>query len=208
MSKEQLVELKKKLLESKRYKLAHIGKNNQDELEIEPFDDKVFFEEELKRTRNKNIESRVIKYIEISCEKILKALTEKNVEYDEIRINILPLFYIEDKNLDSKIDDEGRISQENLDQTEKFRNLVTIIIDFNIRNNNDYTILPESIYRILDNLMLPNFTIDYEIFASLLDNEGYKLNKQSFDDIYQARLNEEEIGFRIEFKKQKKYRKQ
>lgn len=203
MSKQELIELKKNLLNSKRYKLAYISKNNLDEIEIELFEDKIFFEEDLKKKSNESNELNVFKYIESSCEELIRLLAEKNLEYDEIKISISPLFYLEDKELDIKINDEGVVAPENLKQIERFKELTTIIFDFNIKNNNESIILPASVNRVLETLISPNFAVNYEKFAKKLYSEGYEINKLSFEDIYQARITEEEIGFSIEFVKEK-----
>lgn len=204
MAKDELIELKERLLSSKRYKLTYIEGNIDGTLAIEYFDEKPVLSENIK-LYDEEEDKKAADYLEKSVEKIVRKLAEEEISYDEIEVGILPLFYISDSLLKEKLDEEGNIKAEDLTEYDIIRDKATIIYDFNIKEEGNPVTLTKEILLMLDELVSENFLVDYETFVEMMCDRGYIINEPRFSAALRCRKENGKIGFNIEFPKRKKF---
>lgn len=204
MAKDELIELKERLLSSKKYRLAYIEGNNDNTLTIEYFDEKPALSENI-QIYDENEDKKAADYLENAVEKIVRKLAEEEISYDEIEVGILPLFYISAGLLKEKLDDEGNLKEEDLTENDIIRDKATIIYDFNIKEDGNPVTLTKDVLLMLDELVSQNFLVDYETFVEMMCDRGYIINEPRFFSALKCRKENGQIGFNIEFPKRKKF---
>ena len=205
MSKQELIDLKEKLLASSKYCLADINKKDDKRVEVEVFDNfttlganiKLYDEEE---------DRRAVRYLEKSCERLIRLLANREISYDELEIEITPLFYLSETVL-KKLNEDYSINKEEITENDVINDKVKLLYAFNVKEEGKYKELPKMVLNYMDNFASSIFLVDYNTFTEILLDEGYEVNQVTFKKALEAKKDGENIGFNIEFPKEKKYNK-
>ena len=201
MSKQELISLKEKLLRSTKYYLVDITKIDNQKVEIEAFESFTTLSANIK-LYDEEEDRRAVRYLEKSCERLIRLLANQDISYDEVDIEILPLFYLSEAVL-KKIDFDYYIDKNEITENDVVNDKVKILLNFNVRENGNYARLPNIVLKCMDDFASSIFLVDYNTFAGMLCEEGYELNQVTFEKVLQARKNGEDIGVNIEFPKEK-----
>lgn len=205
MSKQELINLKKRLLLSRKYYLVDLFSTRDGRVEVDQFDNYTTLGDNIK-IYDEEEDKKAVKYFEKSCERLIRLLADKGISYDELEIEVTPLFYLNESVL-KLLDSNSSVAQDEITENDVINDKAKILFFYNVKENGTSVKLPSSVLEYLETITSPMFLVDYNTFTESLYDDGYEISEVSFKKALEARKKGKIIKYNIEFKEEKKYKK-
>ena len=106
MSKKELYELRKRLIDSEKYKMVVIDGSDDKYINYDiVYNDHTYLKENIVGSYKRKYDKDSVGFLERSFEKIMRLLADKNISYDSIEALICPTFFMKEYNI---VNDSGK----------------------------------------------------------------------------------------------------
>ena len=206
MSKNELYELRKRLINSEKYKMVVIedSENNYINLDVVYSDHTYLKENIISSYKHKNDKDSVV-FLEKSFERIMRLLADKNISYDSIEVLICPSFFMKEYNLLNNSGKDLSIEKDSFNNNMFIdNNLVSICYLFSVKSS-DAIIYDEEINRFIDRISSAKFLVDYNSYAREVALNGFPLEDYNYDMLIQSQINNKGTSIKLDFEKEKTF---
>lgn len=206
MSKNELYELRKRLLESTKYKKVNIEGSEDNYINLNIlYNDHSYLEENIYGTHKSNNAKVATEFLEKSCEKLIRILADNNISYDTINILLCPTFFMKEFDINS-VDSNCNIKKD------KFRedmlinnNLVEMSYLLSVKKDNQYVELDERINEYINKVANVRFLMDYNYFARCVALNGFPLENYDYAMLIESQINNKGTNIKLDFEKEKTF---
>ncbi|MBR4618553.1 MAG: hypothetical protein IKO49_04530 [Bacilli bacterium] len=202
MNKSELLKLKEKLLKSETYCLVDIFGNEDGYINLELIDNTKLLKENIEGAHREDSEDVAVRYFEKACENFIRTMATNNISYDQIEVDISPLFYIKSSAIDQKATEEGDILESDFQAHDLLDDMIVTNFAFCALENGK-RVETDSINHYTDKLLTPQFTLKYSTFVDKMSNKDFDLDTISFKDVVESRKNGKSLKITIDFTNKK-----
>lgn len=205
MSKNELYELRQRLIDSEKYKTIIIDGSYNNTISLDIINrDRTYLKENIVASYKNHYDEDAALFLEKSCERLIRILADKNIPYDSIEVLMRPTFFMKEYNLENDVDEDFNINQNMFKKDMLIDNgLVNINYILYVKNDGQYVNNFDEINEIIDKMSLAKFLVDYDNFARCIALNGYYLEEDSYDKLICSELNNKSTVIKLDFENEK-----
>ena len=204
MSKNELYQLRKRLVNSEKYRMIIFEGSNEEVINLDiMYRNHKYLKEGITSIYKPRYDKDAVVFLEKSYEKLMIMLTEKNISYDSIETLICPSFFMKEYNIINDVDDNLNISKELFNNNMLIDNrLVSISYLLSVKSDGNI-VLNDDINKLIDNISKAKFLVDYDNYAREVALNGFPLEDYNYDMLIQSQINNKETNIKLDFEKNK-----
>lgn len=205
MSKNELYELRKKLINSEKYKMIIIDGSDKDIINLDfVHKEHTYLKESILNLYNIKNNQLALETLEQQCGRLMGILIEKNIEHDSLDVLICPSFFMKEFNIINDVDQEYNIHKDSFNKNMLIdNNLVSISFLLSVKKDGNIVDYDKDINNFIDRLSKAKFLVDYNYFARNVALNGYPLEDYSYDMLIDSQINNKSTVIRLDFNKEK-----
>ena len=202
--KDELIALKAKLQTEKKYKIVYFYDGV-----LRSKTNRKFIEKDILDGQRLDGEEKALNYFEEQLKNIVYDLSQYNIDFDEITVDIFPSYFMSENNIQTYISLQP--SEMNFNPELVYINIFPINFVFSIfkdgknmkYSDDDYISDERFVSQYLDNLNKSQkyFYVDFEKLAKMLNDYGYALNINTNNELLEAQKQDKHPSVNINFAK-------
>lgn len=207
MSKNELYELRKRLLESKKYKKVNIEGSDDHYINLNIlYNEHSYLEENIYGSYKSEHAKVAVEFLEKSCEKLMRILADNNVSYDSINILLCPTFFMKELDIVNSVDENYNIGKEEFRKDMLIdNNLVEMNYLLSVQKDSKFIELDERINDYINKVANVKFLIDYNYFARFVTLNSFPLEDYDYSRLIESQINNKGTSIKLDFEKEKTF---
>ena len=203
MNKEELIELKEELLNSKKkYTKVFIDGMIHQSVSMEPGEDISYSRIKEDYSSINNPEEEACLYLEKKVEEIIRNATLKDIDFDGISIPMFFRYYVE-KDLSDQIDFHCCLDASKFHQEKVLDRFVEVSFNYDFINSNHMNMGAETFLNSQYEPYGTSFVVDYDKFSKALMTRGFEVTNSTFDDILNSSMDGNDSRIVVDLRKEK-----
>lgn len=206
MSIKELYELRKRLINSEKYKMIVIDECDDKYISLDiVYNDHTYLKENIIASYKQKNDIEAEKYLEKAFEEIIRLLATKEISYDSIDVLICPTFFMKEYDIENRVGKDLNIEKSIFNNNMLIdNNLVNISYLISIKSS-DAIIYDEDINRCIDEIANKKFLVDYDNYAREVALNGFSLYDGSYDKLIDSQINNRETSIKFDPEKEKTF---
>lgn len=207
MGKNELYELRKRLLESKKYKKVNIEGSDSHYINLNIlYNEHSYLEENIYGSYKIGHAKAAVDFLEKSCEKLIRILADNNISYDSINILLCPTFFMREIDIDNSVDDDYNIEKGSFRENMLIdNNLVEMSYLLSVQKDRKMVELDERINEYINKVANVKFLIDYNYFVRCVTLNGFPLEDYDYSRLIESQINNKGTSIKLDFEKEKTF---
>ena len=203
MSKKELYELRKRLIDSEKYKMIIIDGSDDRYINLDiVYNDHTYLKENITDSYKSIYDKYAVDFLEKNFKKLMIILAEKNIPYNSIQVLICPIFFMKEYNINdvkNSLNIEKNAFNNNMlidNNLVSISYLLSAKLDEEIIDNKD-------INEFIDRVSSAKFLVDYNNFARNIALNDYPLENYSYNMLVDSQINNKPTIIKLNFNKEK-----
>ena len=207
MSKKELYELRTRLINSEKYKMIVLEGSTDDYINLDVlYNDHSYLKENIIYSHKPFHDETAVKFLENSCEQLIRILEENNILYDSIEVVICPVFFMKESNIINDVDIDYNIKKVDFNPNMLIdNNLVSIRLSLSVKLDNKEITSSDIINQFINKISKAKFLVDYNCFARYLALNGFPIEEFSYDALIKSQINNKQAIINLDFDKEKTF---
>ncbi len=208
MSIKNMYELNERLNNSEKYKLVVFEGTTNNFIDLDVlYENHTYLGENIYNDHTASIDKNAAIFLEKSCEKLMRFLSENDILYDSIEVLICPSFFMKEYNFTNDVTEDYNISKSDFNKNMLIdNNLVSIRFSLYAKQNGEEIVDNDQINEFTSKISKAKFLVDYNYFARCVALNGYPLEDYSYDMLIDSQINNKPTVINLDFSKNKTFR--